>query len=147
MKNNRAFYLIIFLVLMSGSCQNNINAVKDSECNRFITDSESNLSKLPSDAFSLNSFFIAGDFLTASVSYSGGCEEHCFNLAWNAMIMESYPPQTVLILSHDSKNDNCREYINDNIRINISDFKKKLTSSNIREISIKITDKTYLYKF
>ena len=35
---------------------------------------------------------IGGDFVTADVSYSGGCEDHEFEALWDGSWMESNPP-------------------------------------------------------
>jgi hypothetical protein len=147
MKLLKIFMTIVLMLISFASCQNSKKAVNVNECNNFITGSESALSKFPADPFNLDTFYIFGNYFYASLSYSGGCEEHCFNLGWNEMIMESYPPQTVLDLFHDSKNDMCRAFINDSIKINISDFKKKLSNSNIREILLRVKEKSFLYRF
>jgi len=61
----------------------------------------------PSDPFTLNSAAINGDNLELSVTYSGGCESHDFDLCWSGLVMTSLPPQVNISLIHENNNDSC----------------------------------------
>lgn len=61
--------------------------------------------------FNLESMEMDGNLLKLKVSYSGGCEEHIFNLYSNKMYAKSYPPQITLFLEHIDNNDRCRAMI------------------------------------
>ena len=48
---------------------------------------------LGDDGYVLNAASVAGDTLTVSVSYGGGCETHAFTLVISASFIESSPVQ------------------------------------------------------
>ncbi|GAB5535635.1 MAG: hypothetical protein Rubg2KO_18840 [Rubricoccaceae bacterium] len=55
-----------------------------------------------------------GDVLRVSVSYSGGCEDHTFELAyWTA------GPEPELWLTHDSNDDPCEAYITEALALRV----------------------------
>lgn len=66
-------------------------------------------SEFPSDAYDLGEVAISGDTLSATVSYSGGCEPHYFRLCYDAWL-ESFPVQVEVRLEHDGQNDACEAY-------------------------------------
>lgn len=49
-----------------------------------------------------------GDFIVLDVSYSGGCEEHEFQLETRGNFTSTYPPEVDVTLKHDSNGDRCR---------------------------------------
>ena len=75
------------------------------------------------DPFEITSVNLDGDILSISVSYSGGCQEHQFDLIFNGSYKKSLPPQIDLYLTHNSNNDNCRAMIAEELKFNIADVK------------------------
>jgi len=72
------------------------------------------------DPFDLENMEIVGDTVTLSISYGGGCEEHCFSLYMSpATFFESYPAQANLYLRHDSNGDACEALISEDISFNL----------------------------
>ena len=65
---------------------------------------------LADDDYVLNSAAIAGDTLTASVSYSGGCRAHVFTLVVGASFVESSPVNLPAELRHDGNGDPCEAF-------------------------------------
>ena len=65
---------------------------------------------LGNDDFVLNSATIAGDTLTISVSYSGGCRTHMFTLVIAASFVESSPVRLPAVLRHDANGDMCEAF-------------------------------------
>lgn len=63
---------------------------------------------------------LEGDLLALDVSYSGGCEEHSFELLGNPYLMKSFPPKRGVQLYHNSNGDSCRELIEETLLFNIS---------------------------
>lgn len=49
-----------------------------------------------------------GDFIVLDVSYSGGCEEHEFQLETRGNFTATYPPEVDVTLKHNSNGDRCR---------------------------------------
>jgi hypothetical protein len=66
---------------------------------------------------------INDSILTLKVNYSGGCKDHEFQLIGSKMIQKSLPPIRNIMLAHNSKSDDCREFIEQELKFNISDFK------------------------
>ena len=62
---------------------------------------------LGNDDYVLNSATIAGNSLTVSVSYSGGCRTHVFTLIIAASFVESSPVRLPAVLGHDANGDTC----------------------------------------
>ncbi len=73
------------------------------------------------DQFDLNSVVVAGNEITLNLSYSGGCEEHEFELFMSpAAFMESNPVQANLFLRHNGKDDACDAYITTEVSFDLS---------------------------
>ncbi len=75
-----------------------------------------------SDAFTIKSHRLEGDILSLTVTYSGGCQEHTFELASNGAYAKSLPPQCRLRLIHDGNDDNCRSLIETKLKFNVKDL-------------------------
>lgn len=70
---------------------------------------------MPKHGYSLNSINLVGNILTLNVSYSGGCEEHVFELVLGT--------QTDLYLSHNANGDRCEAYLTENLKFDLSPIK------------------------
>lgn len=76
---------------------------------------------------------IEGNILTLKIGYSGGCEKHEFKVIGNQMISKSLPPIRVVKLIHLPNGDSCREYIEQDLIIDLTDLAyKKVIGSQIR---------------
>jgi hypothetical protein len=69
------------------------------------------------------------DILTLSVSYSGGCEEHDFDLYWDGSFAETALPFANLLMFHENNNDMCEAYITEEIQFDISKLKEGYISN------------------
>ena len=76
------------------------------------------------DLFTINSYSTDGDILSINVQYSGGCEDHDFDLYFNGALKKSLPPQATLCLTHNSNGDICKALIQDTLEFNISELKQ-----------------------
>jgi len=65
---------------------------------------------------------IEGNTLFLKIGYSGGCEKHNFKVIGNPMISKSLPPIRSIELVHLNSGDTCREYIEQQLIIDISDL-------------------------
>lgn len=63
---------------------------------------------------------VEGDVLTLVVQYSGGCEEHLFDLRTGDNYLKSLPVQLDLTLVHNNNGDACREFVQDTLQFNVS---------------------------
>ena len=85
---------------------------------------------------------VAGNKMSITIKYSGGCKEHAFELVGHRMITKSIPPQRSIKLYHNNNGDDCRELINDILIFDISAF-----AVGDQEVSLKLDgyDKTISY--
>lgn len=60
-----------------------------------------------------------GECLDLSLSYSGGCEDHTFDIVTDGNVIETSPPILKLAVVHDNQ-DLCEAYITEIISIDIS---------------------------
>lgn len=72
-----------------------------------------------SDAITINNVRIEGNLMYLIVEYSGGCEEHDFELIGSFAVAKSIPPQRGIQLYHNANGDNCRALITDTVIANI----------------------------
>ena len=86
---------------------------------------------------------VMGDYLVLDVSYSGGCEDHEFDLLSRGEYSATYPPVVDVVLRHDANNDKCRSYVDDRLFIDL----KPLQYNGTTRISLRLinNDKQYEY--
>ena len=65
---------------------------------------------------------IKNNILYLSISYSGGCGQHNFELIGSKNITKSLPPTREIQLIHKIENDNCTNIITRNIEVSISNL-------------------------
>jgi len=75
-----------------------------------------------SEPYSITDVNLQGNVLQLDISYSGGCEEHDFELVGSAFIMKSDPPKRIIKLYHHKNEDNCREMIFKTLYFDISEL-------------------------
>lgn len=76
---------------------------------------------------------IEGNTLYLKVGYSGGCTKHVFKVVGNPMISKSLPPIRSVELVHLNNGDTCREYIEQQLIIDLSELAyEKETGSKIK---------------
>ena len=54
------------------------------------------------------------------ISYSGGCKAHFFGAVWNQKIDTTQGNETWIIITHDTNDDPCKEYLTKEIAINLT---------------------------
>ena len=82
-----------------------------------ITIQDSHMAK---DNYQLKNLAIDGSNLILDISYSGGCEDHVFNLIWTGKYVETLPPQVDLYLVHNANNDNCEAYFSKQLKFDLT---------------------------
>lgn len=70
----------------------------------------------------IDSAYIEGNTMWIKVSYSGGCEEHHFDLEGNTAISKSLPPIRNITLIHSGKKDGCKAMIIKTLQFDIREF-------------------------
>lgn len=66
-----------------------------------------------SDPHEISFADVVNDYLVLNVSYSGGCEDHDFEVLSNGKYTATYPPEIVLHVKHYSNGDFCRGIIDE----------------------------------
>jgi hypothetical protein len=78
--------------------------------------------------FSINFVEQRGDFFAFSVSYSGGCAEHDFDLVSRGDFTSTYPPEVRITLKHDDKGDRCRSMVDEKRYFDMTNLKYEGTT-------------------
>ncbi|NQX90943.1 MAG: hypothetical protein HRT74_02185 [Flavobacteriales bacterium] len=76
-----------------------------------------------SDNLSILSAKMEGDILIVDVRYSGGCEEHTFDLVSNGFYAKSLPPKLPIRILHNANGDGCRQLIETSLSFNVQPLK------------------------
>ena len=75
------------------------------------------------DAYQLEDATIAGDTLTISVAYGGGCEDHQFTLIASDAFMESDPVQLGVSIVHNANLDFCERWVEETYHFDLTPIK------------------------
>lgn len=86
-----------------------------------------------------------GDYIIFSISYSGGCQEHEFDLISTGKFTPTYPPEVEIFLKHDNKGDGCRKIIDTKLYFDLHPLKNDATTQVL--LVIKNTNKTLEYNY
>ena len=73
--------------------------------------------------FEIDTAFVSGDTLFATVTYSGGCGTHEFSLKSNGFLLKSLPPKQPLRIEHRSYDDPCRSMIIETLKFDVSYYR------------------------
>ena len=76
------------------------------------------------DPYQLSAARIAGDTLTITVSYGGGCAEHQFTLLTSNVFLESDPVQLGVSLAHEANGDLCRAWLTEVLDFDLTPIKR-----------------------
>ncbi|MBI1836716.1 MAG: hypothetical protein HYR91_05570 [Flavobacteriia bacterium] len=78
-----------------------------------------------SEPIKIDSVEIKGNKMIISVTYTGGCGNHIFELIGSPNIAKSMPPIRAIKLIHKSENDNCKSLITRKLHFDISELAYK----------------------
>lgn len=73
----------------------------------------------------INNVSIKGDIMTFSVTHSGGCKDHTYELLFTGAYAKSLPVQAKFYLKHNSNGDFCKQLVQKEIMFDISEIKEK----------------------
>lgn len=86
-----------------------------------------------------------GDFAIFSISYSGGCAEHSFDLISTGQFTPTYPPEVEIFLKHNNNGDGCRKTIDTKLYYDLKPLKNDATTQVL--LVIKNTNKTLEFNY
>ena len=90
---------------------------------------------------------IEGNTLHLKVGYSGGCTKHAFQVIGNPMISKSLPPIRSVELVHLNNGDTCREYIEQQLIIDISNLAYEKESGSKIKLQFSGIEEMIMYNF
>ncbi len=100
-----------------------------------------------SDPFVIEHAEISGNTLIVRVSYSGGCENHQFDLVGSPNISKSLPPIRSIELVHNSNGDACKKKIEETLRFTISNLAYKQESGSVIKLNLNGWKEQLIYTF
>ena len=71
----------------------------------------------------IDTAYVTGDTLRATVTYSGGCGQHEFSLEKHGFMMKSLPPKQPLRIVHRSYGDPCRALIREELSFDLNSYR------------------------
>lgn len=74
------------------------------------------------DILTINNGTREGDILQLSVSYSGGCMQHSFEIIWDGLVYTDNPCYMNLLIIHRGNNDTCEALISETIIVNLKEL-------------------------
>ena len=85
----------------------------------------------PSDLIQITGVTVSGNNMSIDVNYSGGCEEHNFQLIGSENIAKSLPPIRSVKLVHNANGDACRKLEERTLVFDISDLTYKQEAGSV----------------
>ena len=110
----------------------------------FITVDKAYVGPAKGDAFTIAEMNVKGDSLHISVQYSGGCQNHTFEMITHGNMLKSLPPQMPLFLEHKANGDNCRSLLTKKL---VFDLKPLRTQSGKKMKVFVNDDKTKMVEY
>ena len=123
----RLSIILLFSALLATSCntrkkQQKSIIEKDTEMTILLEPTVDNSFSIPEGKpdYTIKSAEITDSVLTINITYTGGCEDHNFELMFNGMYMKSLPRKANLYLKHESNGDICKKLILLELKYNLS---------------------------
>jgi hypothetical protein len=119
--------------------------------NKIILANKSDRKKWKKDTYFINKSRVEKTNLFLTVTYSGGCKEHNFELvAWNYFVMKPNEIQADILLSHDSNSDSCKAIIKKELCFDLSPLNSeyhKFFQSTTGTMVLLLEDSKIRYEF
>lgn len=97
------------------------------------------------DPYTIENASIVEDILHLEVSYTGGCQEHLFELVALNDFLASQPVQADILLTHDANNDSCESPIKEELQFSLLSIKEEykiVFQTETGTLTLKIQDAT-----
>ena len=118
-----------------------------------IDDSEIRISKtgkLPSNSLptTINDIKLIDNLLMLSISYTGGCVKHDFELVGNEMISKSLPPIRSVNLIHKTLEDeSCKRLMYDTLYFDLSNLAYQKSTGSIIKLNLNGWNEQIVYTY
>jgi hypothetical protein len=127
------------------------NNTSSGQQDKIILANKSDRERWKKDIYFITTSRVEKSNLFLSVTYSGGCKEHNFELvAWNYFIMKPNEIQADILLSHDSNSDSCKAIIKKELCFDLSPLNSeyyKFFQSTSGTIVLLLEDLKLRYEF
>lgn len=90
----------------------------------------------------INRAYLSEGSIALDVEYSGGCNEHSFDLIFNGVWMKSMPAKGTLYLAHNDNGDMCEALVEKTLYFNITELKNQMPHAELKFVG---SDKTIKY--
>jgi hypothetical protein len=121
--NKSALVLVFLVTIFQFSCHHKVPTTSlPADVKALIFDTTADLADTDA-SYDVDSIFIRDQILTVTVSYSGGCAPHSFNLYYNGKPESADLRSVKLRLYHKTKDETCRELVTEQHRFDLSDLK------------------------
>jgi hypothetical protein len=127
------------------------SARSQDQVNKIILANKSDQQKWKKDMHFITTSRVDKDNLFLTLTYSGGCKEHNFELvAWNYFVKKPNEVQANILLSHDSNSDFCKSIIKKELSFDLSPLKseyQKFFLSRLGTIALLLDNLKIRYEF
>ncbi len=140
------FGTVFFLLVLNTACEDDLDApaLEDNKLKitigqKFYDELAGRLdmgTPVDSDPLIIRKAFIEEEKLHIQVTYSGGCEEHTFELLWPEHTPQIYPFQLRVYLIHDAHGDLCEAAISETLTVDLKGQDLNYDSSTIEQLEI-----------
>ena len=143
----------LIIILISASlfvackCQKKIVSQKNINNEAMIIIGKLDTVNDSSDAIKFEDVKLNGNTLEIKVSYSGGCENHTFDLIGSPNISKSLPPIRSIQLIHRANKDACKALIIKDLIFDVSSFTYKKESGSTIYLQLDGWDQKLLYTY
>ena len=90
---------------------------------------------------------LTGNKLSLKIGYSGGCTKHEFQVIGNPMISKSLPPIRSVELIHIANGDTCREYIERELIIDLSQLAYRKEAGSKIKLQFSGLEESIMYTY
>ena len=90
------------------------------------------------DPVTIQTIALSADRMTIAVAYSGGCADHTFTLHACDVFLESWPPQSDVMLVHADPDDPCDAVVTEDVVFDLVPLKDTYRASQGRSRTLKL---------
>ena len=139
----------MFISLFWYACDNTINDADIGNAELRVNYSQklydelnagNSIDSLHTDLFTIREVMVVDTSLFINVSYSGGCENHFFDLVWPEIITQQYPPDITVYLYHNANGDLCKALLTKTLAYDFSDCPLGLSAEAIQLMKITVVN-------
>jgi len=126
-------FLILLSISLTLSCSNSRQVAKTEEAVKACLPVQmvESYEGIDSDFFEVQEVFVNDNCLNVILTYGGGCGDVNYEVFYDNIVLQSYPPQLYLMLKF-TDNDPCRAIEMDTISIDLSRFESMARAGGLQ---------------